>query len=95
MNAPFPTPDTIAIPQEFSACFGAQRAAYLEAPEPTHAERIADLKASARLLKDNREELVAAINADYGHRSSSRPCSSEYFVVLDGIRRRQQRRKNG
>ena len=28
MNAPFPTPDAIAIPQEFSACFAAQRAAY-------------------------------------------------------------------
>jgi hypothetical protein len=27
MNAPF-SPDTIAIPQEFSACFAAQRAAY-------------------------------------------------------------------
>jgi coniferyl-aldehyde dehydrogenase len=85
MNAPFPTPDTIAIPQEFSACFGAQRAAYLANPEPSYAERLNDLKSLARLLKENRDELVAAINLDYGHRSTFETLFAEYFVVLEGI----------
>jgi len=85
MNAPFPTPDTIAIPQEFSACFGAQRAAYLANPEPNYAERLNDLKSLARLLKENRDELVAAINLDYGHRSTFETLFAEYFVVLEGI----------
>ena len=50
-----------------------------------YAERIADLKSLATLLKENREALVAAINADYGNRSEFETLFAEYFVVLENI----------
>jgi coniferyl-aldehyde dehydrogenase len=78
-------PDPIAMPREFEPCLDRQRAAYLAAPEPSHSERIADLKSLSRLLKENREALVAAINADYGNRSSFETLFAEYFVVLETI----------
>jgi coniferyl-aldehyde dehydrogenase len=85
MNASaFPMEQT-AIPEEFQSCFDRQRAAYLAAPEPTCEQRSADLAALARLLKENRDELVAAINADYGSRSEFETLFAEYFVVLETI----------
>jgi coniferyl-aldehyde dehydrogenase len=85
MNAPIATPEGVLIPPEFQSCFGRQRAAYFAAPEPSYAERIADLKSLARLLRENREALVAAINADYGNRSEFETLFAEYFVVLENI----------
>jgi hypothetical protein len=84
MNAPVIS-RSIDIPTEFQACFERQRAAYLGAPEPSYAQRIADLKSLARLLKDNKDELVTAINADYGNRSEFETLFAEYFVVLETI----------
>src|ERR1700729_1946155 len=66
MNAPgfsSPAPPT---PAEFQTRFDAQRGAFLKAPEPSHAERLADLRALARLLAENQSAIVAAIDADYG-----------------------------
>jgi coniferyl-aldehyde dehydrogenase len=83
MNAPA-LPE-LAIPAEFKACFDAQRAAYLKAPEPTHDARIADLKALGRLVKENQPAIVAAINADYGNRSEFETLFGEALLVLDGI----------
>ena len=44
MNVPVNS-RSINIPTEFQSCFDKQRAAYLAAPEPSYAQRIADLKA--------------------------------------------------
>jgi coniferyl-aldehyde dehydrogenase len=85
MNAPISTPEGILIPEEFQSCFDRQRAAYLVAPEPSYDQRRVDLAALARLLKDNRDELVAAINSDYGVRSEFETLFAEYFVVLETI----------
>ena len=79
MNAPTLASADIAIPAEFKSCFRAQRAAYLKAPEPTHAERLADLRTLGRLLKDNQAAIVAAINADYGNRSAFETLFGEVF----------------
>ena len=57
----------------------------MAAPEPSHAERTADLKSLARLLKENREAIVSALNADYGNRSEFETLFAEYFVVLETI----------
>ena len=85
MNVSVANPHSVVIPVEFQSCFDAQRAAYLAAPEPSYDQRIADLKALAQLLKDNKDELVAAINADYGNRSAFETLFAEYFVVLETI----------
>jgi coniferyl-aldehyde dehydrogenase len=86
MNVPVNS-RSIDIPAEFRSCFDKQRAAYLAAPEPSYAQRIADLKSLTRLLKDNKNELVAAINDDYGNRSEFETLFAEYFVVLETIAR--------
>jgi coniferyl-aldehyde dehydrogenase len=85
MNAPaFPTAD-LAIPPEFLSCLAAQRAAYLKAPEPPYAERLADLKMLARLVKENRAAIVAAINADYGSRSEVETLTLDVWPLLGGV----------
>jgi coniferyl-aldehyde dehydrogenase len=93
MNAPVATTGGILIPAEFKSCFDKQRAAYFAAPEPSYAQRVADLKSLAALLKDNRQALVAAINADYGNRSEFETLFAEYFDVLDAIRETVKRLK--
>ena len=85
MNAPFDSLDHVAIPEEFQSCFDRQRAAHLAATQPSHAERVADLKSLSRMLKDNREPLIEAINEDYGNRASFETLFAEYFVVLETI----------
>jgi coniferyl-aldehyde dehydrogenase len=88
----FAVPD-LQVP-EFQACFERQRRAYLAAPEPSLAQRRADLDALARLLKDNRDALVQAIHQDYGNRSEFETLFAEYFVVLETIKdTRKQLRK--
>jgi len=85
MNAPaFPAPD-FAIPVEFLACLNDQRAAFLKASDPSHEERVSDLKSLARLVAENRPTIVAAINADYGNRSEFETLFAEVYPVLDGI----------
>ena len=86
MNAPVIHLDRVMIPAEFTRCLDAQRAAWLANPEPAHAERVADLKSLARLLTENRDAIVAAINLDYGNRSEFETLFTEYFVVLEAIR---------
>ena len=86
MNAFISDPNALEIPDEFQTCLHAQRAAYLDHPEPSYHERLDDLAALARLLKENREALVAAIDADYGNRSEFETLFAEFFVVLETIK---------
>ena len=75
-----------AIPVEFTRCLQAQRKAFLADPVPDYDQRCADLTQLSRLLKDNQDALVAAINADYGNRSSFETLFAEFFVVLQEIK---------
>lgn len=86
MNAATPYFDHIDIPVELQRGFDLQRAAYLENPEPTRAQRMADLVSLVRLLKENREALVAAIHADYGNRSEFETLFAEFLVVVDTLK---------
>ena len=94
MNAPVFPASELAIPAEFQSCFDAQRAAYLKASEPTHAERVADLKALSRMMKDNQAAIVAAINADYGNRSEFETRFGELFVTLNSAHEAAKRLKS-
>ena len=62
-----------------------QRAAYLAHPVPSLDERKSDLKKLQALVRDNRDAIVAAISADYGHRSTHETLFAEIFPVLDGV----------
>ena len=86
MNARTPDTNLIDIPVEFQQTFDAQRKAYLADPEPSLAQRRADLDALSRLLKDNRDALVEAVNKDYGNRSAFETLFAEYFVVLETLK---------
>jgi len=67
-----------------------QRTAYLAHPEPSLAERRADLQQLARFVQDNRQAIVAAISADFGHRSSHETLLLELTPFLAAIRQCRQ-----
>jgi coniferyl-aldehyde dehydrogenase len=79
-------PAQLLIPPEFEQCLALQRAAYLADPNPSHEQRVSDLKTLARMLKENRDAIIAAISRDYTNRSEFETLFAEFFVVLDGIR---------
>ena len=78
------------IPQTLRDCFAAQRAAFQQARNPSLQERRQDLRALHRLLLENREALVAAVNQDFGCRSRFETLMTELLqgqeAALDAIR---------
>lgn len=86
MNAPALNLDRPPIPPEFQDCLDRQRQAYLADPEPSHAQRLESLDALGRLLKENRDAIVAAISQDYGNRSAFESLFAEIFVALETIK---------
>jgi coniferyl-aldehyde dehydrogenase len=87
-------PVMIDTTREFDDCLALQQAAYFADPQPTRAQRVADLHALIRMLKENRDALVAAINADYGSRSSFETLFAEYFVVIGTLQDAAKQVKN-
>ncbi len=63
-----------------------QRRAYGRDPVPTYRQRITDLRTLARFIRENRDDLVAAVNDDYGCRSRHETLLGEVVPVLDGIK---------
>jgi coniferyl-aldehyde dehydrogenase len=74
------------IAAELQETLDLQRNAYLAHPVPTLEERKADLLALARFVRENKEAIIAAINADYGNRSRHETLFAEIFTVLDGVK---------
>ena len=73
-------------PALLSEALQRQRQAYLARPMPTLAERRADLQTLARFIRENRQALIDAISADYGHRSAHETLLTEVGPVLSAIR---------
>jgi coniferyl-aldehyde dehydrogenase len=63
-----------------------QRAAYLRHPVPSHAERVADLRTLERFVRENRQLLIDAVSADYGHRSPHETVMTEILPLLGAIK---------
>ena len=76
-------PELTAAP--LHAALREQRAAYLAAPFPSLDERRADLKQLLRMLQENREAIIAAISADYGHRSRHETMLAEIAPMVSTI----------
>jgi coniferyl-aldehyde dehydrogenase len=53
---------------------------------PTLAKRRADLLQLHKFVRDNKDGIMAAINADYGHRSRHETLFSEIYPALDAIK---------
>ncbi len=62
-----------------------QRNAYLAHPVPALEERTRDLQTLQRFIRENRDDISAAISADYGHRSLHETMLAELFPAIDGI----------
>jgi coniferyl-aldehyde dehydrogenase len=71
--------------QELKETLQLQREAYLSHPNPSYSERKMDLKNLQEFLRDYRDELCEAVNADYGHRSKHETLFTEIFPAIDGV----------
>ncbi|WGL18453.1 coniferyl aldehyde dehydrogenase [Microbulbifer bruguierae] len=72
--------------QALSSLLHAQRQAYLANPAPDREQRINDLKALARMIREHQDELVQAVSRDYGNRSQHETLFAEIFPALDSIK---------
>ncbi|WP_226668704.1 coniferyl aldehyde dehydrogenase [Microbulbifer aggregans] len=63
-----------------------QRQAYLAAPISSYEQRVQDLKALGRMIREHQDEIVRAVNADYGNRSHHETLFAEIFPALDSIK---------
>jgi coniferyl-aldehyde dehydrogenase len=75
----------IAIAASLSRTLERQRAAYLAHPVPSLDERKADLRTLQSFIRDHKDAICDAINADYGHRSRHETLLAEIFPAIDGI----------
>ena len=83
---PLPNASTMdLVRDELEATLKLQRDAYFARPIPTLDERRADLLKLQAFIRDNKEGLVAAVNADYGNRSRHETLFTEIFTVIDGV----------
>ena len=67
------------------AQFDRQRACYLADPVPDLKQRKEDLLNLKRMINENLEEIIAAINEDYGNRSRHETQFAEIVPSTDGI----------
>ena len=79
--------DTIReeITQTLSSSFRKQRKAYLADPVPGYEQRREDLLRLKQMINDNREDIIAAVNQDYGNRSRHETQFADLISVTDGI----------
>jgi coniferyl-aldehyde dehydrogenase len=78
-------PTVKLVRDELEATLKLQRSAYFAHPVPGYAERKSDLQKLQAFIRDNREALVEAVNADYGNRSRHETLFTEIFTVIDGV----------
>ena len=74
-----------SIANEIEIHLQQQRKAYLSDPVPDYEQRKMDLLTLKRMISENTEALIDAINSDYGNRSRHETLLAEVILVLDGI----------
>ena len=77
--------DPASITAVLTTCLEQQRTAYLAEPDPDFRQRKQDLLSLQRMVIDNQEAIIVAINKDYGNRSRHDTLLAEIIVVIDGI----------
>ena len=80
-----PDIDPNSISNELNSCLQTQRKAYFADSTPDLQQRKADLLALKRMISENTDALIDAINKDYGNRSRHETLFAELILVLDGI----------
>lgn len=87
MNQPAQIPPT--TPYSVAALaelLEAQQAANRAQGAPSYAQRMADLEAVSRLVRDNQDRLLEAVSADFGNRSFAETRLGELMPVINGIK---------
>ena len=74
-----------AVRIDLEATLKLQRTAYLAHPNPSFAERKADLLKLKAFVVDNRDAILDAISKDYGNRSRHESLFAEIFSIIDGV----------
>ncbi len=67
------------------AAYDTQRSAYLADPIPGYEQRRQDLLNLKRMISENRDAIIEAVNSDYGNRSRHESLFAEIIAVTDGI----------
>ncbi len=78
-------PATDSVRDQLHHDFAVQRTAYLAAETPDYRQRKNDLKTLKRMVVENRDAIVDAINQDYGNRSIHETQFAELITAIDGI----------
>lgn len=73
------------IPKAFRDCFDAQQLAYKANRNPSLQERRDDLQKLSQLMTDHKDDLIAAVNQDFGTRSSFEMQLTEILQVHDAV----------
>lgn len=73
------------IAEQLSAALDLQKTSFNQSPAETANERIEHLKTLKRLMVENREPLMAAINKDYGNRSYHESLLADYITCISDI----------
>ncbi|MDT8319267.1 MAG: hypothetical protein RQ826_01935, partial [Xanthomonadales bacterium] len=77
--------DADALARELRRCLDRQREAGLAAPHPTFKQRRQDLLALKRMIADHQDDIVAAIDRDYGNRARNESLVAEIIFSLDAV----------
>jgi coniferyl-aldehyde dehydrogenase len=81
------------IQNEAQRLFALQRRAYLAHPYPSLEERRENLAKLERILTDNVEAIVEAINRDFGNRAAEESMILEIYGCVDGLRHTRRKLK--
>ncbi len=73
-------------PQRMRALLGRQRTAFVQEGAPAYETRIDRTNRLIALLVDNQNEIVSALNADYGHRSAESTLLADVWSLLDNYK---------
>lgn len=87
------SPNTAEELQRLTTVLAAQREAYGRAPYPSLQERRDHLDRLERMLRQNIDAIVAALNADFGGRSADETKIAEIITSLEGIKYYRKRIK--
>jgi len=74
------------IAQQLQSSFALQRNNFLNSAEESYKERKQHLNNLKKMITDNREDILAALNKDYGNRSYHESLLAEILPVTDDIK---------
>ena len=73
-------------PEQMRSLLDRQRTAFMQEGAPAYETRIDRTNRLIALLVDNQDEIVSALNADYGHRSAEATLLADVWDVIDNYK---------